>query len=435
RHPGWGGSVDSVVNQKNQFEPVGRAGGDWRNLSPGSDAQRAAVGQIIDEIAAGERPDPTGGATYFLNRKISAERGTDFGAGKDQFMSATIGDHTFYRPGLFGEKATPVPSFTVRPGVDPDLIRDMEAANTRKMEALKSDPLGYVSGLRGAPALPAVDWSQPDAAAAALQERQRTAAATSSMFQIGGPAPVLTKPELDTLKATWANGDASTRGRIVGTLGRSLDGDHLRATLEKVAGDDPVFAAAGMLYQQNADLGLSIVRGQSVIDLDKKILPQDKAIRQSVNDYLGSAAGNMPKSRDAIERAALARYADLSAAANDRSGVMDESRLNQALTDVTGGVVEWGGSSWSVSNRKIIPPKPGMSASDFGRLVDGLTDDDLAGMTTGSGTAIKASDFRRLGALHDAGPGRYLVEIGGGFAQGPDKQPFVLDLSKKVAAK
>ncbi len=438
RHPGWGGSVDSVINQKNQFEPVMKAGGDWRNLPPGSDQQRAAVGQIIDEIAAGKRPDPTGGATYFLNRKISADRGTDFGAGKDQFLSATIGDHTFYRPGVFGEKATPVPSYTVRPGVDPDLIKDMEAANTRKMEALKSDPLGYVSGLRGAPALPAVDWSQPDAAAAALQERQRTAAATSSMFQVGGPVPVLTKPEIDTLKATWANGDAGTRARIVGTLGRSLDGDHLRATLEKVAGDDPVFAAAGMLYQQSADLGLSIVRGQSQIDLDKKILPQDKAVRQSVNDWLGSAVGNMPKSRDAIERAALARYADLSVTANDRAGTLDESRLRQALTDVTGGVVEWGQGTkffgWS-GVPKIIPPKPGMSSSDFGRLVDGLTDEDLAGMTTGSGTAISAKDFRRLGTLHDAGPGRYLVEIGGGFAQGPDKQPFVLDLSKKVAAK
>jgi hypothetical protein len=258
------------------------------------------------------------------------------------------------------------------------------------------------------------------------------------MFQIGGPVPVLTKPELDTLKATWANGDAGTRARIVGTLGRSLDGDHLRATLEKVAGDDPVFAAAGMLYQQAPDLGLSIVRGQSVIDLDKKILPQDKAVRQAVNDWLGSAVGNMPKSRDAIERAALARYADLSAAANDRGGNMDETRLKQALTDVTGGVVEWGQGTkffgWA-GVPKIIPPKPGMSSSDFGRLVDGLTDEDLAGMTTGSGTAITAKDFRRLGTLHDAGPGRYLVEIGGGFAQGPDKQPFVLDLSKKVAAK
>lgn len=434
RHPAWGGSVSDVVNAKNQFEPVGRAGGDWRNLPTGTDQQRAEAGRLIDEISAGQRPDPTGGATYFLNRKISAERGTDFGVGKDQFKAAEIGDHTFYRPGLFGESATPVPGYSVRPGVDPDLIRDLETANTKKMEALKSDPLGYVSRLRGAPALPAVDWTKPDATAAALQERQRISAATSSMFKID-VAPVLTKPELDQMKATWNQGDSGTRARIVGTLARSLDGKHLTSTLEKVAGDNPVFASAGLIYQQNPELALSIVRGTSYIDADKKILPPEKNVRTEVNDFLGTAASSMPQARAAIEQAALARYADLSAGAKDFSGAFDSSRMQQALRDVTGGVVSWGQGTklfGLAGVPKIIPPKPGMTDSEFGKLIDSLTDADLTGMTTGSGTQIKASEFRRLASLHDAGPGRYMVEIGGGFARGTDGQPFVLDLSRKV---
>lgn len=435
RHPASGGSVSDVINAKNQFEPVGRAGGDWRNLPMGTDQQRAEVGRLIDEISAGQRPDPTGGATYFLNRKISGERGTDFGAGKDQFKAAEIGDHTFYRPGVFGESPTPVPGYTVRPGVDPDLIRDLEAANTKKMDALKSDPLGYISSLRGAPTLPAVDWTKPDATAAALQERQRISAATSSMFKIDA-APVLTKPELDQLKAIWDQGDSGTRARIVGTLARSLDGKHLTATLERVVGDNPVFASAGLIYQQNPDLALSIVRGQSYVDADKKILPADKLIRDEATTFLGTAAASMPQARAAILQAATARYADLAAAAKNFSGTYDDGLMKQALKDVTGGVVSWGrGSSLFglVGVPKIIPPKPGMTDSDFGKLIDSLTDADLTGMTTGSGTQIKASEFRRLASLHDAGPGRYMVEIGGGFARGVDGQPFVLDLGNKVA--
>lgn len=434
RHPGWGGNVDSVINAKNQFEPVGRAGGDWRNLPAGSEQQRAAVGQLIDEIAAGKRPDPTGGATYFLNRRISAERGTDFGAGKEQFLAATIGDHTFYRPGVFGEAATPVPGYTVRPGVDPDLIRDMEAANTKKMEALKSDPLGYVSSLRGAPALPTVDWSRPDAAAAALQERQRTAAATSSMFKIEA-APVLTKPELDQMKAVWDGGDSGTRAQIVGTLGRGLDGKHLEATMEKVAGNNPVFAAAAMAYQKvGPDLALSLVRGASYIDRGAKILPPDSKFLSDVNDYLGTAYADHPQTRAAIIEAAKARYADLSAKPDkdgkvDFSGVYDSDRMRRALVDVSGGVVKWSGSSAFVRNREIIPPKPYMSSDDFGKLAATLTDADFAGAETAGRKPFKASDFHKLAWLESIGPGQYTVWMNDGSVKRADGSGFILDLN------
>ncbi|MFC5355654.1 hypothetical protein [Azospirillum himalayense] len=318
--------------------------------------------------------------------------------------------------------------------IDTDTLQARIAANQKKEEALRADPLSYISSIRGGPRLADVDWTKPDAAATALADRQQVARAASSIYGIG-PAPVLTKPELDQLKAAWDQGDSGTRARIVGTLARSLDGKHLTATLEKVAGDNPVFASAGMIYQQSPDLALSIVRGISYVDADKKILPPEKNVRTEVNDFLGTAASSMPQARSAIEKTALARYADLSAAAKDFTGAYNGSRMQQALRDVTGGVVSWGQGTklfGLAGVPKIIPPKPGMTDSDFGKLIDSLTDADLTGMTTGSGTQIRASEFRRLASLHDAGPGRYMVEIGGGFARGADGQPFVLDLGAKV---
>ncbi|WP_353861283.1 transglycosylase SLT domain-containing protein [Azospirillum formosense] len=311
------------------------------------------------------------------------------------------------------------------------LLTDLRKLEEDTRARVKSDPLGLAVDRGLLPALPAIDWANADATAGALKERQRAAVATATHYA-AGTVPVLRPDELNSLKATWDQGDSGTRARIVGTLARSLDGKHLTATLEKVAGDNPVFASAGLIYHQNPELALSIVRGTSYIDADKKILPPEKNVRTEVNDFLGTAASSMPQARAAIERAALARYADLSAAAKDFTGAYDGSRMQQALRDVTGGVVSWGQGTklfGLAGVPKIIPPKPGMTDGEFGKLIDSLTDADLTGMTTGSGTQIKASEFRRLASLHDAGPGRYMVEIGGGFARGADGLPFVLDLN------
>ncbi|RJF85052.1 cell wall hydrolase [Azospirillum cavernae] len=132
-HPAWGGSIPDLVNQRGQFEPVMRAGGDWRNLPSGSGAQRATVQGILDGIASGRRTDPTGGATYFLNRDISERRGTDFGRGRDDLRSAEIGDHSFYKPGVFGEKPTPVPNYSV-------LLSDLAKAQAEQARAATANP-------------------------------------------------------------------------------------------------------------------------------------------------------------------------------------------------------------------------------------------------------------------------------------------------------
>ncbi|EJL38466.1 Cell Wall Hydrolase [Caulobacter sp. AP07] len=98
----WGDSVDQVVNARGQFEPVMRAGGDWRGLPAAGRAQRARIDTILNLALEGRLPDLTGGALYFQNPRIVAERaaaGTvspglvHFGGAAP---SAVIGDHAFY---------------------------------------------------------------------------------------------------------------------------------------------------------------------------------------------------------------------------------------------------------------------------------------------------------------------------------------------------
>ncbi|MCI3130955.1 cell wall hydrolase [Phenylobacterium aquaticum] len=98
----WGASVEAVVNARGQFEPVTRAGGDWRRLPPSTVAQRARIDTILNLALEGRLPDLTNGARYFQNPQIVAERATrgevseglvDFGG---TGPSAVIGAHSFY---------------------------------------------------------------------------------------------------------------------------------------------------------------------------------------------------------------------------------------------------------------------------------------------------------------------------------------------------
>src|SRR5580698_4787420 len=61
----WGDTVDSILNARDQFEPVLRAGGDWRRLAPVSPAQQARIDTILNLALDGRLPDLTNGARYF----------------------------------------------------------------------------------------------------------------------------------------------------------------------------------------------------------------------------------------------------------------------------------------------------------------------------------------------------------------------------------
>jgi N-acetylmuramoyl-L-alanine amidase len=98
----WGGSVDAVLNARWQFEPVMRAGGDWRSLPAVSAAAQARIDTILNLAMEGRLPDLTHGARYFQNPVIVAGRARagQVSAGLVNFggaaPSAVIGAHRFY---------------------------------------------------------------------------------------------------------------------------------------------------------------------------------------------------------------------------------------------------------------------------------------------------------------------------------------------------
>jgi len=120
----WGGSVDAVLDGRSQFEPVSRAGGHWRGLSPVSAPQQARIDTILNLVLDGRLPDLTGGARYFQNPAIVAARAragqvspglVNFGGAAP---SAVIGAHRFYvaaGPSGHGARAGSGPSRATSP--------------------------------------------------------------------------------------------------------------------------------------------------------------------------------------------------------------------------------------------------------------------------------------------------------------------------------
>ena len=132
----WGGSIDAVLNAPHQFEPVMRAGGNWRNLRAVSEARQARIDTIINLALDGRLPDLTNGARFFQNPRIVADRAAvgrvpaslvNFGGAPP---TAVIGAHTFYgEAGRGGGRARGLIATTrLHPGASDAVLRSAGGA-------------------------------------------------------------------------------------------------------------------------------------------------------------------------------------------------------------------------------------------------------------------------------------------------------------------
>jgi spore germination cell wall hydrolase CwlJ-like protein len=93
----WGDNIKAVVTHPGQFEPWTTRRREIEGLSP-DDPRYQSAAIIADAVLSGQTPDPTAGATHFLNPTIVRERRggalPSWAAGEGR----PIGSHTFYFP-------------------------------------------------------------------------------------------------------------------------------------------------------------------------------------------------------------------------------------------------------------------------------------------------------------------------------------------------
>jgi conjugal transfer mating pair stabilization protein TraG len=93
----YGKTPAAVVLAPNQFEPWSTRSKELQAIDPKSAAYQN-VGDIVDMSQSGDIPDPTGGATHFLNPDIVRQRRGGTLPNWAQQPTATIGEHQFFAP-------------------------------------------------------------------------------------------------------------------------------------------------------------------------------------------------------------------------------------------------------------------------------------------------------------------------------------------------
>lgn len=93
----WGDTIKEVVTRPWQFEPWMTKRKEMENLSP-NDPRYENAARIADAVLAGQLPDPTVGATHFLNPAVVRKRRGGSLPSWALGEGEPIGKHTFYSP-------------------------------------------------------------------------------------------------------------------------------------------------------------------------------------------------------------------------------------------------------------------------------------------------------------------------------------------------
>lgn len=289
-----------------------------------------------------------------------------------------------------------------------------------------------------------LDLTNPENLTAGLAMRGQIATFATQNWQTQ-PVSALDKADLAQVKGALDTADPAGKARIFHSISTALPEPVRNATLAQIAKEGKsVDAFAGGMQSDAPDVAQSIFRGQQAIKTDDRYDPSKKTddFNQEFDKRLPPTTFTLAARTDdngayaVMKGAVKARYADLAAQSGDVSGKINNDRLQTAIDDVTGGVLDLNGG-------KFIAPARGMDARTFEGVLAGVTDNDMPGVSTLNGQRVDANYLRAAGQLESVGDGRYLVRLGrdplkpvyayqGAYGEAPQK--FVLDLRGRQPA-
>jgi hypothetical protein len=316
------------------------------------------------------------------------------------------------------------------------VLKDLEKKNEAIVKGLADNPIAttavnFSDKFKVPPPLNLGDDAQM---AAGLQYRGRIAAFAAKNWDIPAPS-ALDSADLKQFEAALQTPDPAAKMRLLGTLASTLPADVRNATYAKLGEKSPEMMVNITAASIGGDVGQSIMRGQDAMKIEPRSNPEHESTK---NDYYAAIDKVLP--RDAFpfegrtgayktaETAIKARYADMWMQAG-KPGKLNEDMLQQAVTDVTGGILSHNGG-------KLIAPTPGMSQGQFDSLIYSLTDRDLQGVTTRSGRPINANYVRDQAQLESIGQGRYWIRFGSapaGYAMQMARAPIASLGTDKMA--
>ncbi|WP_437405177.1 hypothetical protein [Sinorhizobium meliloti] len=289
------------------------------------------------------------------------------------------------------------------------IIVGLEEFQQARTQALKDDPLGYGMNRRIVSPLPPLDLTQPDTWAQSFQAYQNGVDVLRARGEVGNISALRPQVQAQVQRAL-ATSTPQESVQLLGSMAQNLSPETYQATLNKIAatGEGKATAAAGALVKENPDAAEGILRGKVLLRENPRLAPSKTDANLSAIEGVLPTTAFAPAlegSRQSLLEAATARYADLSHQSGDTSGELSDERMQQAITEVTGGLVDMNGSP-------VIAPRYGMTQDDFDKTLSSLSDQDLMGAVTTSGQPMRISDLRNEGRLRAVADGRYVLEFG-----------------------
>lgn len=298
------------------------------------------------------------------------------------------------------------------------ILTGLQQSQEARAKALNDDPIGYAArkGMIAAP--PALDPSQPDSWGKTFQSLQQGVDVLQSRGEVGNISAL--RPEMLSQVTQMLDQSPPQQSiQLLSSMAANMRPETYKATLGKLyaSGQGRAAATAGALAPLNPAAAEGILRGQILLKENPNLAPKKTDDnRASIDEMLPTTAmaPGYEGSRQFLLESATARYADLSQQSGDTSGDLSADRMQQAVTEVTGGVLDMNGYP-------TIAPTYGMKQDDFDKRLSQLTDQDLAGAITSTGQRVSARDLLNEGRLRAVADGRYILEFGR-----PDSPTYVM---------
>jgi len=258
---------------------------------------------------------------------------------------------------------------------------------------INEDPFLYYINQRNGGKLPSAISTIPNANAGFIgsAERQQLVNEAREFYGPGVEVLPFTDDEMEGLIENYEEGTAATKTQIVGQIQSTMPDEAVDVFAElNRKGANVMSGVGGMFLEGRPDVANRITRGEEAIRTEPELLPPKIDYVGSLDDLLGDAYGRGTEVRQTIERMIMSNYAGYAATPGSGvvSGVLDEDTLEQAIIDVTGGIIEHRGITMPVPRRDRDQDDFddwfdfGLSTADF-EGIDGYTPEQALELVKG----------------------------------------------------
>lgn len=291
--------------------------------------------------------------------------------------------------------------------VNPTEVAQLQAF--QKLDAnltteLNQDALGLAVRQRLVDPLPELEFQDPAKLNAALQARVEASRIASAHY--GREVPPITTEEATTLAAAFGAADAAGRTALLQSLASGF-GPRLVDAMEVLHKEGhKTLAFVGGLATESPNTAREVLLGLDLREADKGLIPKDADARPELATLRASYLDSGP-----VVDAVMALYARKSQVASDTSGDFDRERFQDAVDEVTGGLLELDTKAGTSS---FPAPARGVTQDQFDDWVDdGLTGEYLQkqGGVAGVAPDEAAELIRTRGRLVSIGRGEWLVSL------------------------